>query len=173
MQRAVHNDMKVAQALVDAIVDPVERELAASNAFVQRMKDQVENSPFMMPVFSLGRTATGEQLLYEDPARLITRPEPLGNVKGAYGYFMYSDEMAPVFNIGDLLLIDPTHPCRPGDDVLLRSPRGDGYAVKVRTLAQVGDDAWTARTWSGAPAETFKYNDWPICHLIVGKFTRL
>lgn len=170
--RAVQNDIQTADAMLDTIIDPVEAAMRSSAAHSKQLRKQVEGADFLMPVYSMG-LSSGEQLLFEDVARVVMRPEPLLSVKGGYGYFVFNDEMAPVYNIGDLLLVDPTLPPRPGDDVLIRSPRGEGFAVKIRTLAEIESGSLRVRTWAGAPPETLSAADWPTCHTIVGKYSRL
>lgn len=63
-------------------------------------------------------------------------PEPLKGVNNGFGFYIIGDSMYPRFKEGELMLVHPTKPARPGDDVVVvLSDHGDNsYKVIVREL---------------------------------------
>lgn len=68
----------------------------------------------------LGRAnSLGELVMDETPAEYVSRPAHLLGKEGAFAVYVFDRSMAPRFEPGDLLQIDPTKPCPEGSDVLL------------------------------------------------------
>ncbi len=61
----------------------------------------------------------GEFSLSQDPIETLSRPPGLQSVPDAYGFYVVDENMAPRFTGGELCLVHPHRPPRPGDDVLI------------------------------------------------------
>lgn len=132
-----------------------------------------------LPIFAAARGGLVEDsmLLTSEPIDHVKRPSPLATVRGAYGVYVIGDSMSPVYEQGDLVLVNPHLPARPGDDVILCSSDGDGshYAI-VKRLIKSTPDEWLLRQFNppaGQSNEFALYKDeWPISHLVVGSYKR-
>lgn len=132
-----------------------------------------------LPIFASARGGLIEDsmIVTSEPIDHVKRPSPLSSVRGAYGVYVIGDSMSPVYEQGDLLLVNPHVPPRPGDDVILCSANGNGehYAI-VKRLIKSTSEEWHLRQFNppaGQEGEFFldKY-DWPISHLVVGSYKR-
>jgi SOS-response transcriptional repressor LexA len=121
-----------------------------------------------LPVFSQG--APPSFLIDSEPVDEIRCPEPLIGVRGAYAIYLAENEMHPALHAGDLLLIHPHLPPRSGNEVLYRS--ADDRSL-VRTLVDIHPDRHTVRCWLSSIDTELDFADWPVRHVVVGKFSRV
>lgn len=77
------------------------------------------------------------------PIDWFFKPRPLKLTSGLYGLYVGIDSMAPRFESGDVILLDPRRPAKPGEDVLvfLKYPAGRGGLRPVILARLVGKDA--------------------------------
>lgn len=76
-----------------------------------------------LPIFEAGASDCGDAggfTLNDDIVDYAERPPSLAGAKNAYGVYVQSDSMAPRFEIGWLLLINPSRPVRKGDNVVIQ-----------------------------------------------------
>lgn len=112
-----------------------------------------------------------------EPIDYVKRPEPLARAKNGYGLYIVGDSMEPAFRQGDLALVHPNAPAKPGDEVVVCSVdvNGEHYAV-IKLLTKVTADYWHLKQYNpgpGEPAEfTLDRKEWPTCHLVVGSYRR-
>lgn len=112
-----------------------------------------------------------------EPIDYVKRPEPLARAKNGYGLYIVGDSMEPVFRQGDLALIHPNAPAKPGDEVVVCSVdvSGEHYAV-IKLLTKVTADKWHLKQYNPGPGEPHEFTldrkEWPICHLVVGSYRR-
>lgn len=66
-----------------------------------------------------------------DVLSLAYRPIELLNVANAYAVYVHGDSMAPRFEPGELLYVDPVRPARPGDDVIVQMADGQGFVKRL------------------------------------------
>jgi len=85
----------------------------------------------------------GAMALSAEPVEFVRRPPGLQSVPDAYGFYVMDDTMAPRYPSGELCLVHPHRPPRPGDDVVIRLTPGDGETQKAylrRFLRQSADE---------------------------------
>ena len=83
-----------------------------------------------LPVYASAEGGGGAIIITNEPIDYVRRPEPLLSVRDGYGCYVIGDSMSPAYEQGDLLLIHPGRPVRPGDDcVFVRDP-GDGSPAR-------------------------------------------
>src|SRR5262245_27343602 len=107
----------------------------------------------------------------------------LQNISGAYAFPIVTSVMAPAFEIGDEVQVNPFLPPEPGRDVVLYAAKSHGARPAcVARLTDIGVKSWTLVQWGGAserklrpfrPQEfTLARGDYPQVHIIVGKKMR-
>lgn len=90
----------------------------------------------------------GAMKISADPVELVRRPPGLQSVPDAYGFYVVDDAMAPRYPSGELCLVHPHRPPRPGDDVVIRLTGEDGAAVTAylrRLVRQTADEVVCAQ----------------------------
>lgn len=116
-------------------------------------------------------------LVSPEPIDYVKRPEPLAKAKNGYGLYIVGDSMEPAFRQGDLALVHPNMPPKPGDEVVVCSidVNGEHYAV-IKLLTKVTADKWHLKQYNPGPDEpaefTLDREEWPVCHLVVGSYRR-
>lgn len=126
------------------------------------------------PVFGAVEGGRGAIIVSKEPVEYVDRPAPLATVKDAYGVIVVEESMVPAFKPGDTALVHPHRPPRPEDDIVLYSnpDLGDGKAI-IKTLVRSRADTWLLREYSPRRREfELKKIEWPICHVVIGKFSR-
>jgi len=125
-----------------------------------------------LPVYASARGGPGEILFSMDPIDYVGRPDPLANVRDGYAMWIVGDSMSPAFEQGDLALVNPHRPFRPGDDVLIYREWENELAAVVKRLIRAANDEWQLEQFN--PGKRFKLSrkEWPRCHVIVGKYSR-
>jgi phage repressor protein C with HTH and peptisase S24 domain len=125
-----------------------------------------------LPVYASAQGGPGELLLNYDPIDYVTRPEPLLNVKKGYGMYIVGDSMAPAYEQGDLALVNPNLPHRVDDDVIIFKEYDGEYAATVKRLVRASPDTWYLKQYNPEKSLTLSRKEWPMCHVIVGKYKR-
>jgi len=85
----------------------------------------------------------GAMSVTEEPVEFVRRPPGLQSVPDAYGFYVLDDTMAPRYPSGELCLVHPHRPPRPGDDVVIRLNTAEGEAPIAylrRFLGQTVDE---------------------------------
>lgn len=72
-----------------------------------------------LPVYASAQAGPEGMTLVYEPIEWIERPAPLATVRDAFAMYVVNDSMEPRYRQGDLLLIHPQRPVRPGRDVLV------------------------------------------------------
>lgn len=103
----------------------------------------------------------------------LPRPTFLQGNEHAGAVRVHTSEMSPLYEIGDTPIIQPGEPVRPGDDVLLVRPRGDGKLDALcRRLLKINDDSIRVRQYDPQRDYNVTFAEWPELWLIVGKYNR-
>ncbi|WP_269715800.1 XRE family transcriptional regulator [Caulobacter sp. NIBR2454] len=130
-----------------------------------------------IPVYKLEYSSekTGALRRPWTPVDYLTRPQPLFRVEGAYGLIVLSGAMEPSMFEGDTALVNPHIVPRPRNEIILIGEDDDNSGNEILLRSFVSQDAreWSVSSPSGGAAETLSKDDWPECHVIVGKFTRI
>lgn len=132
-----------------------------------------------LPIYSAvrGGSFTDSVLVSPEAIDYVKRPEPLAKARNGYGIYVVGDSMEPAFRQGDLALVHPNLPPKPGDEVVICSLDGNGefYAV-IKQLVRVTADNWVLRQYNPQPGEPAEFSldrkEWPTCHLVVGNYRR-
>lgn len=117
---------------------------------------------------SVGRGPEMLLIIYKEVIAEAARPEGLKRAKRAFAFEQSTGEMSPVFEIRDILLVDPDRPARPIDNVLLvKSEDGDKISGLVRRLEALTPSSCTVRVYQPKPATVeLKRADWQIWPIV-------
>lgn len=124
-------------------------------------------------VFAAAQGGDGHLIITFDPVDRVKRPVPLETVPDSYGILITGESMSPVFEPGDIALVHPRLPAMSNTDVVLyhTPPAGEAEAI-IKRLIGATQREWHLRQYN--PPEDFNEtkSDWPICHRVVGKYSR-
>jgi transcriptional regulator with XRE-family HTH domain len=125
------------------------------------------------PIFSAREHGEGQMLLSVDPVDFMQRPWPVIRVNDAYGLYVVGESMVPEYRPGDIALVNPHLPAVPDEVYIFRQGRS---RATIKYLTRALADAWHVRQWN--PPESSESDlvlsrtDWPICHRVLGKYSR-
>lgn len=126
-----------------------------------------------LPVYASAEAGGGAILITNEPIDFVRRPAPLLSVRDAYGCYVIGDSMSPAYEQGDLLLIHPSRPVRPGDDCVFIRDHGDGsQQALVKRLLRTTAEKWRVRQFNPAKDFDLDRGQWQKAQLIVGKYSR-
>lgn len=122
-----------------------------------------------LPLYGAEDLGGGAFIMSSKPVQTIDRSPALAGNKAAYAVYCAEDSLAPRYERGQTLVIDPTRPVAPGNDVLFVSR--DGKARCIRRLVAVLPDEW--RVQQLTPPRTYKLakSEYPTAHKIFGSRT--
>ena len=125
-----------------------------------------------LPVFATTQIA-GVSVMITKPFDRIARPNFLLHVVDAYALIISDDTMDPEAKNGSTALVHPHLPPRNGDTCLFRAERDTtSDNAMVRQLVSANDRAWRVHQHKPAKDYDLKKSEWPVCHLVVGNFSR-
>ena len=126
-----------------------------------------------LPVYASAEGGGGAIVITNEPIDFVRRPEPLLSVRDGYGCYVIGDSMSPAYEQGDLLLVHPGRPVRPGDDCVFVRDQGDGSQhALVKRLLRISPEKWRVRQFNPARDFDLDRGQWQKSQLIVGKYAR-
>jgi len=111
-------------------------------------------------------------VIKDRPKAILSRQSFVYGSEAMYALYMPASDMAPEFEPGDTLIVDPLAPPIPNVSCVFRegSP-GSGTAV-VRRLILSEKEYWRLQSWSPSREIELPKASWPLCHRIIGKLSR-
>jgi SOS-response transcriptional repressor LexA len=126
-----------------------------------------------LPVYASAEGGGGAIIITNEPIDFVRRPAPLISVRDGYGCYVIGDSMSPAYEQGDLLLVHPGRPVRPGDDCVFVHSQGDGSQhALVKRLLRISPEKWRVRQFNPAKDFDLDRGQWQRVQLIVGKYAR-
>lgn len=126
-----------------------------------------------LPVYASAEGGGGAIIITSEPIDYVRRPEPLLSVRDGYGCYVLGDSMSPAYEQGDLLLVHPGRPVRPGDDCVFVRDQPDGAQhALVKRLLRITAEKWRVRQFNPAKDFDLDRGQWQKVQLIVGKYSR-
>jgi phage repressor protein C with HTH and peptisase S24 domain len=129
-----------------------------------------------LKVFAAVEAGPGTMVVSTEPIELVPRPWYLREVKDGFAVLVVGDSMEPVYEAGDLVIVNPRLPPMRGKDVILVSGEHEGeFTASIKRLV-----SWTATHWHlkqfNPPAgqkATFTWSkaDWPRALRVVGRYS--
>ena len=118
------------------------------------------------PMFSASGDADGMTIIRtgDQPISMEIKPPRHANMRGLWSFPAVGEAMAPRFEPGETVWVNPHRQPRIGDDVLLienREPSPELYCF-LRKLVRETPKSWTARQHTPARESQFQKDEWRI-----------
>ena len=133
----------------------------------------------VIPVFSYRDAMDGTLFVNQRVHYEIPRPHIVQSSPDAYGLIVEGENMSPVYDPGDTVLLNPAISFRLNADALLfEQPTTSPLTVEgtnrsaLRRLVGYDQENWLVQEFSPARQTTLPRKDWPQLHRVVGKFSR-
>ena len=131
--------------------------------------------PRDLPVFSAVEGGPGEMVVHTDPIEWVQRPWFLREVKEGYAVVVTGESMVPVYEPGDIVIINPRLPAVPNKNAIFVGGEEHGeFVATVKRLTRSTTKEWHVRQHNppeGAKADfALSKSDWPKALRIVGKY---
>src|SRR5215472_12047247 len=112
-----------------------------------------------------------------DAVDWLPRPPPVAHVRRAYGLYVTGESMVPEFEPGDIALVNPHLPVVTDTTcIFYGASKENEVRATIKRLRRKTGDTWYLRQWNppdGTKADfTLSRKEWPICHRVVGKYSR-
>jgi transcriptional regulator with XRE-family HTH domain len=125
------------------------------------------------PVHGAAEGGRGALIVTTDPVEYMARPQPVANVRDAYGIIVIESSMEPEFRPGDVAIVHPHLPPINGTTCVFYSRERDGTdRAVIKHLRRSTGDLWYVQQWNPRRSFTLKKSEWQICHVTVGRYTR-
>lgn len=126
-----------------------------------------------LPIYAAAEGGDGAMIITFDPIAFTLRPAPLIGVKGGYGMYVVGESMAPAYDPGDTLLVNPHLPPTPGKDAVFFYSDGHGQTkATIKRLVRITAAEWRVMQWNPQKEFALDRVTWPQCQVIVGKYNR-
>jgi transcriptional regulator with XRE-family HTH domain len=107
-----------------------------------------------------------------NPTDYMPRPAPLTQVKGAYGVFVTGTSMEPEFRPGEIVLVNPHLPVKPGEAYIFYSEVPGASRASIKWLRRETDDRWLVTQHNPAKDFSLARSEWRWAHRLIGKYGR-
>ena len=126
-----------------------------------------------LPVYASAEGGPSGMVVTHDPIDWVVRPEPLQNARDAFAVYVIGSSMEPRYEQGEMILVHPSKPAQPNDDVLLLSNmEGGSFAALIKRLVGWNDKTWTVRQYNQPREYELPRSDWPRAQVVLGRFNR-
>lgn len=142
----------------------------------QRKPEPEFFGPRDLPVFSAVEGGPGEMVVSTDPIDLVPRPWFLARVKDAYAVLVTGESMQPVYDPGDMVLINPKLPPQKGKDAIFVAGEAVGdFRASIKRFMGATDVHWLAKQFNppdGQKADLkLDRKEWERALRVVGRYT--
>jgi phage repressor protein C with HTH and peptisase S24 domain len=126
------------------------------------------------PVYSSAEGGPGEIIRSVDAVEWVPRPAPVQHVREAYGMLISGTSMFPEFKAGDTALVNPRAPLVLDEAYVFYTEIAGEARATIKHLDRVTEKDWYVRQWNppGTPQFKLSRKEWPICHRVLGKYSR-
>lgn len=125
-----------------------------------------------VPVYPAVEGGAGALIIDKEPIEYVRRPEPLIGVKDGYLAYIAGDSMYPAFRPGEKAIVHPRLPVIP-DEVYIfyTNDQADDRAM-IKFLQKATATDWLVEQYNPARDFAISRAEWPVCHRVVGKYSR-
>ncbi|MBA3241609.1 MAG: LexA family transcriptional regulator [Acidobacteria bacterium] len=125
-----------------------------------------------MKVFAAVEGGTGEMVVSTEPIDLVPRPWYMREVRDGYAILIVGESMIPVFEPGDIAVINPRLPPMRNKDVVLIADEGAGeFRASIKRLVSATATHWNLEQFNPAKSLQWSKKSWPRALRVVGKFS--
>lgn len=128
-----------------------------------------------LKVFAAVEGGSGAMVVNSEPIELVPRPWFMREVRDGYAVLVVGESMVPVFEPGEMAIVNPRLPPMRGKDVILIKDETDGeFVATIKRLENYTSTHWNLRQFNpprGQKAEfSLSRKEWPKALRVVGKY---
>jgi phage repressor protein C with HTH and peptisase S24 domain len=152
-------------------------DLAEVDPTLSRKSDPLDKGDILdrrsdFAIYAAAEGGPGEIIVSSDPVDWHPRPQPLANVKDAYGLYVVGNSMAPEYRPGDIALVNPNLPVV-GDEVYIFYAEREGEArATIKHLRRALADKWFVSQHNKPKDFELSRKEWQWAHRVIGKYSR-
>jgi phage repressor protein C with HTH and peptisase S24 domain len=130
----------------------------------------VENER-VLPVYSAVEGGSGEMVISTDPIDEVPRPWYLKGIKNGYAVVVVGESMAPAFEPGDIVVVNPRAPAvREKHAIFVGGEEQGEFRAAIKRLIRSTDKVWRVRQYNPEKEFDLSKKDWPRALRVVGKY---
>jgi len=125
-----------------------------------------------LPVYASAQGGPdGSMVISYDPIEWRERPSILENVPDAFAMYVVNDSMEPRYRQGDLLLVHPRRPVRPGNDVLcVKVSENREHVAMIKQLVRMNAKEIVLLQFNPRREIIIKRKDLASLHRVLGAY---
>jgi phage repressor protein C with HTH and peptisase S24 domain len=125
-----------------------------------------------LPVYASAQGGPdGSMVISYDPIEWRERPSILENVPDAFAMYVVNDSMEPRYRQGDLLLVHPRRPVRPGNDVLcVKVSENREHVAMIKQLVRMNAKEIVLLQFNPRKEIVVKRQDLASLHRVLGAY---
>jgi len=125
-----------------------------------------------LPVYASAQGGPdGSMVISYDPIEWRERPSILENVPDAFAMYVVNDSMEPRYRQGDLLLVHPRRPVRPGNDVLcVKVSENRDHVAMIKQLVRMNAREIVLLQFNPRREIIIKRKDLASLHRVLGAY---
>ena len=124
-----------------------------------------------LKVFAAAEGGTGEMIVSQDPIDFVPRPWYVQHVKEAYAVVVVGDSMEPVFEPGDMAIVNPKAPLiREKDAIFIATTNGGDWRATIKRLVKSSEKEFIVRQFNPAKELKLSRSEWQTAYRVVGKY---
>ena len=128
-----------------------------------------------LPVYAAVEGGPGEMVVSTDAIDHVLRPWFLRSVKDGYAVVVTGESMVPVYEPGDMVIVNPRLPAIRGKNaIFVADEEQGGFTATVKRLEKSTATEWHVRQWNppegGKQELTLPKKRWPKALRIVGRY---
>lgn len=128
-----------------------------------------------LPIYSAVEGGPGEVVVSTDPIDLVPRPWYMGEVRDGYGVVVVGESMVPVYEPGDIVIVNPRLPPMKGKHHILIQDDGNGSFVgTIKKVVGWTADEWRLEQYNPPPGQERQFTlakaEWAKALRVVGKY---
>lgn len=123
-----------------------------------------------LPVFAAAEGGPGEMVVSTDPIEFVPRPWYMREVRDGYAVLVVGESMIPVFEPGDMAIVNPRLPPIRGKDMIFIGNEAAGeFTASIKRLVSWTEKEWRVQQFNKPKEFTIPRQKWPKALRVVGK----
>lgn len=141
-------------------------------AHFERPVHHITSGQDEVPVYGAAEGGEGTMILDKNPIDYVPTPEPLRGVSGGYLVYISGDSMWPAYRAGERAIVHPRLPPVPDETCVFYTNDATDDRSAIKHLVKITADTWVVEQYNPLKQFELDRREWPICHRVVGKYTR-
>lgn len=125
-----------------------------------------------LKVFAAAEGGPGEMIVSHEPVDFVPRPWYVQHVKDAYAVIVVGDSMEPVFEPGDMAIVNPKAPLiREKDAIFIATTNGGDWRATIKRLVKSSEKEFVVRQFNPPKQIKLARSEWQAAYRVVGKYS--